>query len=88
MGRHSLWSLVTADQVYLENEAERQEYVLNDTGRVYQGAAKQIQAKPWVFGQVRRIALKHRDVKTNLICGTCHTLVFNLFCIMESIVKK
>ena len=40
------------DQVYMPEESERKEYVLNDTGRVYQSSGKGVQGKPWNFGQV------------------------------------
>uniref|UniRef100_A0A8C9L9J1 Protein-glutamine gamma-glutamyltransferase 4 n=1 Tax=Pavo cristatus TaxID=9049 RepID=A0A8C9L9J1_PAVCR len=39
------------DIVFLSNEAERKEYVLNDTGYIYVGNAFNIHSKPWNFGQ-------------------------------------
>ncbi|POI34266.1 hypothetical protein CIB84_001982 [Bambusicola thoracicus] len=39
------------DIVFLSNEAERKEYVLNDTGYIYVGSAFNIHSKPWNFGQ-------------------------------------
>ena len=41
------------DQVYMANAKEREEYVLNDTGRVYMGNAVKPHGRPWAFGQVR-----------------------------------
>lgn len=42
-----------ADSVFMPNEAERTEYVLNDTGYLYVGSVKNIRERPWNFGQVK-----------------------------------
>ncbi|XP_028623118.1 protein-glutamine gamma-glutamyltransferase 4 [Grammomys surdaster] len=42
------------DTVFMASEEERAEYILNDTGYMYVGFAKQIKAKPWTFGQFEK----------------------------------
>ncbi|XP_042662369.1 protein-glutamine gamma-glutamyltransferase 4 [Tyto alba] len=45
------------DIVFLASEAERKEYVLNDTGYIYVGSAYRIYEKPWNFGQFEEFVL-------------------------------
>ena len=40
------------DTVYMSDEQKLEEYVLNDSGCLFQGQARQIGAVPWFFGQV------------------------------------
>ncbi|TRY89164.1 hypothetical protein DNTS_018077 [Danionella cerebrum] len=40
-----------ADQVYMPNETDRQEYVMNDVGIIYNGEFKNITTRTWNFGQ-------------------------------------
>uniref|UniRef100_A0A8C4TYJ8 protein-glutamine gamma-glutamyltransferase n=1 Tax=Falco tinnunculus TaxID=100819 RepID=A0A8C4TYJ8_FALTI len=39
------------DDVYMANENERQEYVLNENGIIFVGNAKYIEARGWYYGQ-------------------------------------
>ncbi|KAK2520806.1 erythrocyte membrane protein band 4.2 [Columba guinea] len=39
------------DEVFLANEAQRQEYILNQEGIIYQGTENAVLAQPWDFGQ-------------------------------------
>lgn len=46
------------DPVYLENEKDREEYVLQDTGAVWQGSSNgQASPCPWNFGQFEDVSL-------------------------------
>ncbi|KAM4605972.1 coagulation factor XIII A chain-like [Polymixia lowei] len=39
------------DAVYLPDEAARREYVMNDCGIIYQGEARAVSQRSWMFGQ-------------------------------------
>ncbi|KAK2540004.1 protein-glutamine gamma-glutamyltransferase 5 isoform X2 [Columba livia] len=39
------------DPVYMDNQAHREEYVLNEHGLLYEGVHKHITCRPWHFGQ-------------------------------------
>ncbi|XP_010022365.1 PREDICTED: protein-glutamine gamma-glutamyltransferase 4, partial [Nestor notabilis] len=45
------------DAVFLADEAQRKEYVLNDTGYIYVGSAYSIYNRPWNFGQFEEFVL-------------------------------
>ncbi|KAM6169268.1 protein-glutamine gamma-glutamyltransferase 4-like [Rhynchocyon petersi] len=45
------------DAVFMPNEEERTEYILNDSGYVYMGDFRSIQEKPWNFGQFEKNVL-------------------------------
>ncbi|NXI90103.1 TGM4 glutamyltransferase, partial [Psophia crepitans] len=46
-----------ADVVFLDDDAQRKEYVLNDTGYIYVGSAYNIYNRPWNFGQFEEFVL-------------------------------
>ncbi|XP_052039321.1 protein 4.2 [Apodemus sylvaticus] len=52
------------DAVFLPNEAQRAEYVLNQNGFIYLGTAGCIQEEPWDFGQFERDVM---DLSLNLL---------------------
>ncbi|XP_018014264.1 hemocyte protein-glutamine gamma-glutamyltransferase isoform X2 [Hyalella azteca] len=39
------------DSVYMENDAQRLEYVINDNGKVYTGGFRNVRGRPWIYGQ-------------------------------------
>ena len=45
-------SVIIDDVVYMENEAERDEYVLNQYGRIWIGSKRKNYGRRWFFGQV------------------------------------
>ncbi|NXU42957.1 TGM4 glutamyltransferase, partial [Drymodes brunneopygia] len=45
------------DVVYMANEEQKKEYVLNDTGYIYVGSAYSIYDRPWNFGQFEEFVL-------------------------------
>ena len=46
--------IIVEDDVYLESAAERDEYVLNQTGLIFRGTAKDPTPLNWNFAQVRK----------------------------------
>ncbi|XP_067929729.1 protein-glutamine gamma-glutamyltransferase K-like isoform X2 [Watersipora subatra] len=46
------------DAVYMENDNWRNEYVLNDSGKVYRGDSVRIYGMPWNFGQFESVSLQ------------------------------
>ncbi|XP_052816995.1 protein-glutamine gamma-glutamyltransferase K-like isoform X2 [Mya arenaria] len=47
----------TDDQVYIEDENQRQEYVLSETGRIWLGTVGKFCVRPWNFGQFDDVCL-------------------------------
>ncbi|CAH1183736.1 unnamed protein product [Phaedon cochleariae] len=45
------------DGVYMEKEEERQEYIMNETGKIWCGTFKKPTGKVWTFGQFDEISL-------------------------------
>ncbi|XP_042328168.1 protein-glutamine gamma-glutamyltransferase 4-like [Sceloporus undulatus] len=43
-----------ADTVFMPDDDERTEYVMNDTGYIYVGSTKNIRGRPWNFGQFEK----------------------------------
>ena len=50
--------LVSEDQVYLEDKDEREEYVMNEAGRIFVGNSFWPGSRPWVFGQFSQYCLQ------------------------------
>lgn len=47
--------LMVGDTVFLDDEEEREECVLNELGIIYHGAYDDVSERPWNFGQVQKI---------------------------------
>lgn len=45
------------DSVYLDNDVKRDEFVLNDKGKVYVGAYRRSRGRPWAYGQFDDVVL-------------------------------
>ncbi|NWI53095.1 TGM4 glutamyltransferase, partial [Calyptomena viridis] len=45
------------DSVFMDDEAQKKEYVLNDTGYIYVGSSFSIYDRPWNFGQFEELIL-------------------------------
>ncbi|XP_037392813.1 coagulation factor XIII A chain [Pygocentrus nattereri] len=43
----------SSDEVYMDNENERAEYVLNDTGIIFNGVVDNVSSRPWNYGQFK-----------------------------------
>lgn len=69
----SLFLLSSDDGVYMNDEAERAEYVLNDMGKLYYGTEQQIGTRTWNFGQV------NTEVFLNVSDSCLNVLVKRMF---------
>jgi len=45
------------DTVYMEDDAQRAEYVENDTGKIFVGQYRKARGRPWSFGQFEDVVL-------------------------------
>jgi transglutaminase 1 len=45
------------DQVFMEDESQRQEYVLNDMGKIYEGTYYSPRGRVWFYGQFEKLVL-------------------------------
>ena len=41
----------TEDSAFIDDDAERHEYVINDSGKVYTGGYRNVRGRPWIYGQ-------------------------------------
>jgi len=39
------------DNVYVDDDEERYEYVINDAGKIYTGSYRNVKGRPWIYGQ-------------------------------------
>ncbi|EDO43696.1 predicted protein, partial [Nematostella vectensis] len=47
------------DDVYMGDESHRQEYVMNETGRIWVGSSRNNYGRPWNFGQFEDVVLEN-----------------------------
>uniref|UniRef100_A0A7M4EG77 Protein-glutamine gamma-glutamyltransferase 5-like n=1 Tax=Crocodylus porosus TaxID=8502 RepID=A0A7M4EG77_CROPO len=68
------FTVETDDPVYMDNQAHREEYVLNEHGMLYEGVHKHVTSRPWHFGQFENgildICLKVLDIGSNYHQGS------------------
>lgn len=62
---------ISEDQVYLEEETHREEYVLSETGRIWLGTVGKFCVRPWNFGQVHE--LPYLSDAVNLHVHQCYS---------------
>ena len=41
----------SGDSVWMENDGQKIEYVMNDSGKVYIGGYRNVRGRPWIYGQ-------------------------------------
>lgn len=61
------------DAVYLEDEREREEYVLNDIGVIFYGDHNNIKSRSWSYGQVshlKSVTVEGMSLNTLVTCIT------------------
>ncbi|XP_076014472.1 coagulation factor XIII A chain-like [Genypterus blacodes] len=61
------------DSVFLPDEQQRSEYILNDSGEIYQGSHEYVTRRPWMFGQFEAGVLE----ACIYILDVCRMPIFN-----------
>ncbi len=57
----------TADVVYVPRDTDRQEYVMNDVGVIYNGEFNNITSRSWNYGQVGGFLEMFLNEETNVL---------------------
>ncbi|XP_032870483.1 coagulation factor XIII A chain [Amblyraja radiata] len=52
-----VYAEVNRDVVYLNDDDQRHEYVMNDVGCIYYGTSTEVTSRPWIYGQFERNVL-------------------------------
>lgn len=77
-----LFSSNLDDEVFLANEAQRQEYILNQDGVIYWGTENAVLAQPWDFSQVSKrsstsaLSYTHQQRKDAYLLCVCHSFPY------------